>query len=143
MSYFQKIDKCVRSNQSLIYNGIKVLQIKHNNKNLKITHFAHISDLNSLLKRPQNRQNSKKSRFWGQIERKWGPKPHKKKRNFFLRVWGRVFYFLLFSNFWPLKRWNFLKTTHIQLWKKSPSRWLLKRGSNMAKIDFFSKNRKI
>ena len=133
-SYFQIIDICVRSNQLLKYNRIKVLQIKRNNRILKITHYSHISDLNSLLKRPPNRQNSKKSRFWGQIERKRGPKPLISNRNYFLWVWGRVFHFLLFSNFWPLKRWSFLKTTHLQLWKKSPSRLYLKID---PKIEFW------
>ena len=60
-----------------------------------------------------------------------------------LILWGRVFHFLLFSYFWPLKSLRVLKITHIQLRKKSPSRLLLKRGSKMTKKHFFSKNRKI
>ena len=54
-------------------------------------------------------------------------------------VWGRVFHFSLFSYRTPLKSLYTLKITHIQLWKKSPSRLLLKRGSKLTKNDLFSK----
>ena len=144
MSYFQKIDIGVRSNQLLKYNGIKVLQTSYDTQISKITHFAHIPSLNSLLKRPQKRQNSKKIRDFEPRLRENEALNHKSWTLALFYGFGGVFSTFYFSSYFcPLKSLRVFESHPYSTLKKVTSRLLLKIDPKTGFWPFFQRFGKV